>query len=78
MWRDALFLEQHLRLRAFLIRHRPAGASVGDGLPDQLGHVDDQIGPGLGGIAGSADLAGADADHIVQPTIGLAIGQVKH
>jgi hypothetical protein len=54
------------------------GASVGDGLPDQLGHIDDQIGSGLTWIAGCANLAGADADRVVQPTVGLAVGQVKH
>src|SRR5580704_7934485 len=55
-----------------------ASASVSDGLPDQLGDIDDQIGSGLTWIAGWADLAGADADRVVQPAIRLAVGQVKH
>ena len=56
---------------------RPAGVSAGDGLPDQLGDIDDQIGSGLGWIAGRADLAGAHADGVVQPAVGLAVGQVE-
>ena len=56
---------------------RPAGVSAGDGFPDQLGDIDDQIGSGLAGIAGRADLAGAHADGVVQPPVGLAVGQVK-
>jgi hypothetical protein len=48
--------------------------SVGDGFPDQLGHIDDQIGFSLTWIAWSTDLPGADADHVVQPTIRLAVG----
>ena len=51
--------------------------SVGDWFPDQLGDIDDQIGSGLTWIAGCADLPGADTDNIVQPVIGLAVGQVK-
>jgi hypothetical protein len=47
-------------------------------LPDQLGDIDDQIRPGLTRITRIADLAGAHADDIVQPAIGLAVGQVKH
>ena len=45
--------------------------------PDQPGDTDDQIRSGLTWIAGCADLAGADADRVVQPVIGLAVGQVK-
>ena len=52
-------------------------ASVGDGLPDQLSHLDDQIGSCLTWIARCADLAGADTDRVVQPAIGLAVGQVE-
>jgi hypothetical protein len=55
----------------------PVGASAGDGLPNQLGHVNDQIGSGLAWLAGRADLAGADADHIVQSAVGLAVGLVE-
>ena len=36
-----------------------------------------RFGSGLGWISGSADLAGADADRVVQPAIGLAVGQVE-
>jgi hypothetical protein len=53
----------------------PVGVSVGDGLPDQLGDIDDQIRPGLTWIARCADLVGAD--RVVQPVTGLADGQVK-
>jgi len=52
------------------------GAPVGDGLPDQLRHIDDEIGSVLTRIARCADLAGTD--DIVQPKIGLAVGKVKH
>src|SRR5580704_1163026 len=52
--------------------------SAGDGLPDQLSHVDDQIRSGLAWIARGADLAGADADRVVQPAVRLAVGEVKH
>jgi hypothetical protein len=45
--------------------------------PDQLGDIDDQTGSGLAGIAGRADLAGAHADGVVQPAVGLAVGQVE-
>jgi hypothetical protein len=31
---------------------RPAGVSAGDGLPDQLGDIDDESGSALGWIAG--------------------------
>src|SRR6266853_4819195 len=54
------------------------GSSAGDGFPDQLGNIDDEIRGRLTWIAGCADLAGADADDVVQPAIGLAVGQVKH
>jgi hypothetical protein len=37
-------------------RQRLAVTLFGDGFPDQLGDVDDQIGPGLAGITGRADL----------------------
>ena len=57
---------------------QPAVASFGDGFPDQLGNIDDEIRSGLTWIAGSADLAGTDADDVVQPTAGLAVDQVKH
>ena len=56
---------------------RPAGVSAGDRFPDQLGDIDDQIGSGLAGIAGRAYLAGAHPDGVVQPAVGLAVGQVK-
>jgi hypothetical protein len=46
------------------------GASVGDGLPDQLGHVDNQIRSCQARIARRPDLADAHADRIVQPPIG--------
>ena len=52
--------------------------SFGDGFPDQLGNIDDEIRSGLTWIAGGADLAGTDADDVVQPTAGLAVGSVKH
>src|SRR5215467_6754753 len=55
----------------------PAEMSVGDWFPDQLGDIDDQIRSGLGWVTGRADLAIADADDIVQPPVGLAVGQVK-
>lgn len=58
-------------------RRQPAGVSVGDQFPDQLGDVDHQIGPGLTWIARCADLADRDTDNIVQSAIGLAIGQMK-
>ena len=51
---------------------------TGDGFPDELGDVDDKIGSGLAWINGPADLAGADADGVVQPAVGLAVGQVEH
>src|SRR6516225_10169121 len=54
-----------------------SGRSVGDGFPDQLRDVDYQVRCGLARIGGCADLAGADADGVVQPAIGLAVGQVK-
>ena len=59
-------------------KREEARASVGDGLPDQLGHLNDQIRSGLTWIARCANLADADADHVVQPAVGLAVGQVKH
>ena len=46
---------------------QPAGVSVSDGFPDQLGGIDDKIGPGLAWIGGRADLASTDADGVVQP-----------
>ena len=49
--------------------------SVGNRFPDQLSDIDDQIWPGLCWIAGCADLANTDADGIIQPTIGLAVGE---
>ena len=45
---------------------QPGGKSFGDGLPDQLGDIDDQIRSGLTWITRIADLAGADAHDIVQ------------
>ena len=50
---------------------------AGDGFPDQLGDIDNQIGSGLAWIARRADLAGAHADGVVQPAVGLAVGQVE-
>ena len=47
------------------------------GFPDQLGDVDDEIGFGLAGAAGRADLADTDADDVVQPPVGLTVGQVE-
>ena len=44
-----------------------------DGLPDRLSDVHDEIGSGLAAIAGCANLAGADAGNIVQPTVQLAV-----
>ena len=79
--RTGLSRRRHVRRlggRSAANGRKPAGTSVGEGLPDQLGHIDDQIGTGLTGIAGCANLAGADADRVVQPTVGLAVGQVKH
>ena len=55
-----------------------AGASVGYGLPDQLGHIHDQIRPGLSWIDRCAHFADADGDRIVEPGIRLTVGQVKH
>jgi hypothetical protein len=52
--------------------------SVGDGFPDQLGDIDDEIRSFLIGIAGRAYLADTGADGVVQPAIGLAVGQVKY
>src|SRR5271157_470303 len=46
---------------------KPASVSAGDGLPDQLGHVDDQIGSGLSWIGGGADLAGAEPQASAGP-----------
>ncbi len=57
---------------------QPAVASFGDGFPDQLGNIDDEIRSGLTWIAGGEDLAGTDADDVVQPTVGVAVGQAKH
>jgi hypothetical protein len=37
-----------------------------------------KIGSFLSWIARCADLAGADADRVIQPAIGLVVGQVKH
>jgi hypothetical protein len=59
-------------------QRQPAGKSFGDGLPDQLGDIHDQIRSGLTWITRIADLAGAHAHDIVQPAIGLTVGQVKH
>jgi hypothetical protein len=39
---------------------RPAGASVGDGFPHQLGDIDDEIGFELIWIGWCANLAGQD------------------
>jgi hypothetical protein len=47
------------------------GASAGDGLPDQLGHIHDQIRSGLNGIGRCAHFAGADADRIVESAVRL-------
>ena len=47
--------------------------SVGDGLPDQFGDIDDQTGSGMGWIPGYPDLAGAHADGVVQPAVRLAV-----
>ncbi len=47
-------------------------------LPDQLGDIDDEIRSGLTRITRIANLADADADDVVQPATGLAVGQVKH
>jgi hypothetical protein len=58
------------------LRAPSAGAgkvSLGDGLPDQLSHVDDQAGTRLAWIARCADLAGADADRVFQPVVGLTV-----
>jgi hypothetical protein len=38
----------------------------------------DEIGFGLAWVAGRADLADTDADDVVQPLTGLAVGQVEH
>src|SRR6185437_6374033 len=48
------------------------------GLPDQLGHIHDQIRPGLSWIDRCAHFADADADRIVEPGVRLTVGQVKH
>jgi hypothetical protein len=54
-----------------------SGASFGDGLPDQLGDVEDQIRSGLTRLAGIANLTHTDADHVVEPTVGLTVSRVK-
>jgi hypothetical protein len=54
------------------IRRQPIRGSVGNGFPDQLSDIGDQIRSGLGWIAGCADLANNDADDIIQAAIGLA------
>jgi hypothetical protein len=48
-----------------------------DGFPDQVGDIDDQIGSGLAGTTGCASLASAHTDDVVQPGMGLAVGQVE-
>src|SRR3984957_19935605 len=58
-------------------RERAARASFGDGLPDQLSDVEDQIRPGLTRLASIANLTCTYADHVVEPTVGLAVGRVK-
>src|SRR3984957_1644869 len=54
-----------------------AGAWFGDGLPDQLGDVEDQIRGGLTRLASIANLTDAYADHVVEPAVGLAVGHVR-
>ncbi len=58
-------------------REAPVGAPAGDGLPDQLCDLDDQIASDLSWIAGWVDLAGTDADRVGQPAVRLAAGLVK-
>ena len=41
------------------------GGSAGEGFPDQLGDIDDEVGSGLAWITGVADVAGAHADGAV-------------
>jgi len=55
-------------------RRLSAGASVGDGFPDQLGDIDDQIRFLMICATGCADLANADTDHVVEPTVRFAVG----
>ncbi len=66
----------HGRQPASASGRQPVGASVGDGVPDQLGAIDDEIRFELTWITRCANLA--DADDVVQPAIVLAVGQVKH
>src|SRR5215469_17392756 len=52
--------------------------SVGDGFPDQFGDIDDEIRSLLARVSGCTDLAADGADDVVEPAIGLAVGQVIH
>jgi len=57
---------------------QPRQPSVCDGFPDQLSDIEEQVGLGLAWFAARANLAGAEADCVVQPAEGLAVGHVKH
>jgi len=57
---------------------QPRQPSVGDGFPDQLGDIEDQVGLGLAWGAACANFPDADADCVVQSAVGVAVGHVKH
>src|SRR5215469_16607251 len=57
---------------------QPRQPSVGDGFPDPLGDIEDQVGLGLAWGAACANFPDADADCVVQSAVGVAVGHVKH
>src|SRR4051812_48619138 len=49
---------------------------VGDGLPDQLGHVDDDV-RSLVRVGRGSDLADADADDVVESPVRVAVAEME-
>ena len=58
--------------------HEVPGVSAGNGFPDKFGDIDDEIGFVLIWVCRCANLAGTGADDVIEPAIGLAVGQVEH
>ena len=46
-------------------------------VPDELGHVDDEIGALPVGIERRADLANTDAHDVIEPPVPVAVAEVK-
>ena len=55
----------------------PTEASVGDGFPDQLGNVENEIGLGLVGIYRRAYLAFTYADSVIEAPVLLGVTEMK-